>query len=75
MDVVAHRREGVATRCSSRSCVQYVATPPDYPEYRADVSNVLPLSKTHHAVFNRESFTLDQSLDLEHLEQHNDALA
>jgi putative restriction endonuclease len=32
----------------------------DYPEYRADLANVLPLSKTHHAAFDRELFTIDQ---------------
>ncbi|WP_265112033.1 HNH endonuclease [Halosolutus halophilus] len=32
----------------------------DYPEYRADLSNVLTLSKTHHAAFDRELFTIDQ---------------
>jgi putative restriction endonuclease len=29
----------------------------DYPAYRADLANVLPLSKTHHAAFDRELFT------------------
>jgi len=32
----------------------------DYPQYRADVTNVLPLSKTHHAAFDRGLFTIDQ---------------
>lgn len=36
----------------------------DYPEYRADVANVLPLSKTHHAAFDRELFTIDQEYRL-----------
>lgn len=31
----------------------------DYPEYRAELGNVLPLSKTHHAAFDRGLFTLD----------------
>lgn len=31
----------------------------DYPEYRADLANVLPLSKTHHAAFDRGLFTID----------------
>lgn len=31
----------------------------EYPEYRGDLSNVLPLSKTHHAAFDRELFTID----------------
>jgi putative restriction endonuclease len=36
----------------------------DYPEYRADLSNVLALSKTHHAAFDRELFTIDQDYRL-----------
>ncbi len=32
----------------------------DYPQYRADVTNVLPLSKTHHAAFDKGLFTIDQ---------------
>lgn len=32
----------------------------EYPEHRADLSNVLALSKTHHAAFDRELFTLYQ---------------
>ncbi|WP_336361422.1 HNH endonuclease [Haladaptatus sp. ZSTT2] len=31
----------------------------DYPEYRADLSNVITLSKTHHAAFDRELYTID----------------
>lgn len=31
----------------------------EYPDHRADLGNVLPLSKTHHAAFNRELFTID----------------
>jgi putative restriction endonuclease len=31
----------------------------EYPDVRADLSNVLPLSKTHHAAFDRELFTID----------------
>jgi putative restriction endonuclease len=36
----------------------------DYPEYRADLSNVLALSKTHHAAFDRELFTIDRTYRL-----------
>ncbi|WP_229504817.1 HNH endonuclease [Natrinema versiforme] len=32
----------------------------DYPEYRADLSNVLSLSKTYHAAFDQGLFTIDQ---------------
>lgn len=31
----------------------------DYPDHRADLGNVLPLSKTHHAAFDRDLFTID----------------
>jgi len=34
------------------------------PAHRADMTNVLPLSKTHHATFDRELFTLDQDYRL-----------
>ena len=37
----------------------------DYPQYRADVTNVLPLSKTHHAAFDRGLFTIDQNYRLQ----------
>ena len=36
----------------------------EYPKYRADLSNVLALSKTHHAAFDRELFTIDQEYRL-----------
>jgi len=36
----------------------------DYPDHRADLSNVLALSKTHHAAFDRELFTIDQDYRL-----------
>lgn len=36
----------------------------EYPEYRADFGNVLPLSKTHHAAFDREVFTIDEEYRL-----------
>lgn len=32
----------------------------DYPNHRADLGNVLPLSKIHHAAFDRGIFTIDQ---------------
>lgn len=34
----------------------------EYPGHRADLENVLPLSKTHHAAFDAELFTLDSDL-------------
>jgi putative restriction endonuclease len=39
--------------------VAHVLSWSEYPQYRADISNVLPLSKTHHAAFARELFTID----------------
>jgi Predicted restriction endonuclease len=39
--------------------VAHVLSWSDHPEHRADMANVLPLSKTHHAAFDRELFTLD----------------
>ncbi len=36
----------------------------DYPEYRADLQNVLPLSKIHHAAFDRKLFTIDETYHL-----------
>lgn len=44
--------------------VAHVLSWRDYPAYRADLANVLPLSKTHHAAFDRELFTLDQDYRL-----------
>jgi putative restriction endonuclease len=44
--------------------VAHVLSWSDYPEYRADLRNVLPLSKTHHAAFDRELFTIDQEYRL-----------
>lgn len=32
----------------------------EYPSHRADLGNVLPLSKIHHAAFDRELFTIDR---------------
>lgn len=40
--------------------VAHVLSWSEYPAYRADLANVLPLSKTHHAAFDRELFTIDQ---------------
>ena len=40
--------------------VAHVLSWSEFPEYRADVSNVLPLSKTHHAAFDRELFRIDR---------------
>ncbi|WP_231188387.1 HNH endonuclease [Haladaptatus sp. DYF46] len=37
----------------------------EYPKYRADLANVLPLSKTHHAAFDRELFTIDREYRLQ----------
>jgi putative restriction endonuclease len=36
----------------------------EYPDYRADPSNVLALSKTHHAAFDRALFTIDRDYEL-----------
>ncbi|WP_265112048.1 HNH endonuclease [Halosolutus halophilus] len=40
--------------------VAHVLSWSDYPEHRADLSNVLALSKTHHAAFDQELFTIDR---------------
>ncbi|WP_254534021.1 HNH endonuclease [Natrinema gelatinilyticum] len=44
--------------------VAHVLSWSDYPEYRADLTNVLPLSKTHHAAFDRGLFTIDRDYRL-----------
>ena len=44
--------------------VAHVLSWSDYPEHRADLSNVLPLSKIHHAAFDRELFTIDHEYRL-----------
>ncbi|WP_435365251.1 HNH endonuclease [Haloarchaeobius sp. DYHT-AS-18] len=44
--------------------VAHVLSWADYPDHRADLSNVLPLSKTHHAAFDRELFTIDSDYRL-----------
>ncbi|WP_243700512.1 HNH endonuclease [Halorussus pelagicus] len=45
--------------------VAHVLSWSEYPEYRANLANVLPLSKTHHAAFNRELFTIDREYRLQ----------
>ena len=40
--------------------VAHVLSWSDHPQHRADMANVLPLSKTHHAAFDRGFFTLDE---------------
>lgn len=44
--------------------VAHVLSWSDYPEYRAVLSNVLPLSKTYHAASDRELFTIDRDYRL-----------
>lgn len=44
--------------------VAHVLAWSEYPDYRADLGNVLPLSKTHHAAFDRDLFTIDESYRL-----------
>ncbi|WP_321113112.1 HNH endonuclease [Halorussus salinisoli] len=44
--------------------VAHVLSWSEYPDYRADLTNVLPLSKTHHAAFDRELFTIDREYRL-----------
>jgi putative restriction endonuclease len=44
--------------------VAHVLSWSDYPEHRADLSNVLTLSKTHHAAFDRDLFTIDRDYRL-----------
>ena len=44
--------------------VAHVLSWSEYPEYRADLSNVLALSTTHHAAFDRGLFTIDQEYRL-----------
>jgi putative restriction endonuclease len=45
--------------------VAHVCSWSDYPAYRADLSNVLVLSKTHHAAFDRKLFTVDSEYRLQ----------
>ncbi|RRJ28734.1 HNH endonuclease, partial [Halocatena pleomorpha] len=44
--------------------VAHVLSWRDYPEYRADLANVLALSKTHHAAFDQGLFTIDRDYRL-----------
>ncbi|MDQ2055976.1 HNH endonuclease [Halobellus sp. H-GB7] len=44
--------------------VAHVLSWSDYPKHRADLENVFPLSKTHHAAFDRGLFTIDQDYRL-----------
>lgn len=37
----------------------------NYPDHRADPSNVLPLTKTHNAAFDRDLFTIDHEYRLQ----------
>ena len=37
----------------------------EYPDHRADLSNVVVLSKTHHAAFDQGFFTIDQNYTLQ----------
>ena len=45
--------------------VPHVLSWSDYPEHSVNLSNVLALSKTHHAAFDRELFTIDQDYRLQ----------
>ncbi len=45
--------------------VAHVLSWSDYPDHRTDLSNVLPLSKMHHAAFDRGLFTIDQDYRLQ----------
>lgn len=44
--------------------VAHILSWSDYPEYRSDLQNVLPLSKIHHAAFDRKLFTIDAEFHL-----------
>ncbi|WP_231754470.1 HNH endonuclease [Halapricum sp. CBA1109] len=44
--------------------VAHVLSWSEYPDYRVDLGNVLPLSKTHHAAFDRQLFTIDEDYRL-----------
>lgn len=44
--------------------VAHVLSWSEYPKRRADLGNVLPLSKTHHAAFDRGLFTIDSEYRL-----------
>ena len=44
--------------------VAHVLSWSDHPQHRADIKNVIPLSKTHHAAFDLGVFTLDEDYHL-----------
>lgn len=44
--------------------VAHVLSWSEYPAFRGELSNVLPLSKIHHAAFDRELFTIDSEYRL-----------
>jgi len=44
--------------------VAHVLSWSDHPQHRADIKNVIPLSKTHHAAFDLGVFTLDEDYRL-----------
>lgn len=44
--------------------VAHILSWSEYPDHRADLANVLPFSKTHHAAFDRELFTIDREFRL-----------
>lgn len=44
--------------------VAHILSGSDYPEHRANPSDVLVLSKTQHGAFDRELFTIDQDYRL-----------
>lgn len=45
--------------------VAHVLSWSEHPEYRAELTNVVPLSKTHHAAFDRGLFTIDREYRLQ----------
>jgi len=44
--------------------VAHILSWSEYPDHRADLANVVPLSKLHHAAFDRELFTIDDEYRL-----------
>mgnify|MGYP002761516756 CR=1 FL=1 len=44
--------------------VAHVLSWRDYPDHKADLANVLALSKTHHAAFDRVLFTMNREYRL-----------
>ena len=51
--------------CPALLDVAHILSWSEYPDYRADPANVLPLSKTHHAAFDHGLFTIDQEYQLQ----------